>query len=234
MDKNKSPFIGLLVAIFIITSWLGLLIVLLTQPTMPMFLALPLMLLQTFLFTGLFITAHDAMHGTLAPEYPKLNHGLGRISVLLYALFSYSKLKLKHGFHHKYPGTEKDPDFHEPGKPQVINWYFRFIRNYLSLQQIIGMALIFNILLHLFNIQWLNLILFWVIPSLLSTIQLFYFGTYLPHRKTDIGFPDNHRANSMQYPKWISFITCFHFGGFHWEHHLFPGTPWWLLPQRKK
>ena len=28
----------------------------------------------------------------------------------------------------------------------------------------------------------------------------------------------------------LSLLTCYHFGGYHHEHHLHPGVPWWRLP----
>ena len=73
---------------------------------------IPLMItLQTFLYTGLFITTHDAMHGLVLPKHPTLNNYIGCLAVLLYALFSYTKLRKKHQEHHKFPASNKDPDF---------------------------------------------------------------------------------------------------------------------------
>ena len=40
----------------------------------------------------------------------------------------------------------------------------------------VGMAIVFQILEYVLGIPTLNLILFWVSPALLSTLQLFYFG----------------------------------------------------------
>lgn len=68
-------------------------------------------LLQAFLYTGLFITAHDAMHRTVSPNR-KINDLIGRISSLLFGGMSYSKLLKNHHLHHKYPASEKDPDFY--------------------------------------------------------------------------------------------------------------------------
>jgi len=75
-----------------------------------------------------------------------------------------------------------------------------------------------------------NLLLFWVAPALLSTFQLFYFGTYLPHRLPAAGYDNMHRAVSSNYPVWLSLLTCFHFG-YHLEHHVQPVVPWWRLPR---
>lgn len=70
---------------------------------------------------------------------------------------------------------------------------------------------------------------FFMLPAILASMQLFYFGTYLPHRHRDGAFADRHRSRSNEYGWLASLMTCFHFG-YHHEHHLSPGTPWWALP----
>ncbi|MBU2045143.1 MAG: fatty acid desaturase, partial [Bacteroidetes bacterium] len=49
-------------------------------------------LIQMHLYTGLFITAHDAMHGTVAPKNKNLNNFLGQVCTVCYALFPFQKL----------------------------------------------------------------------------------------------------------------------------------------------
>lgn len=68
------------------------------------------MLVQTHLFTGLFITAHDAMHGTISPN-TRLNNWIGRMALYLFALNSWKKLLPKHHEHHRYVATDDDPDY---------------------------------------------------------------------------------------------------------------------------
>lgn len=183
--------------------------------------------LQTFLYTGLFITAHDAMHGTVSPKHPRVNDAVGWVAVALYALFSFSGLRTWHHDHHKSPGVpHDDPDFHDGKHTGFWAWYFHFLRHYVTWKQLVGMALVFNALHHLAGFSLVHLLAFWVMPSLLSTLQLFFFGTYLPHR----GHPSNpHHARSNAYPPWLSFLTCYHFG-YHLEHHESPWAPWWHLP----
>ena len=60
-------------------------------------------------------------------------------------------------------------------------------------------------------------------------IQLFYFGTYLPHRASLIPFADQRRAHNSRFGYWPSLLTCFHFGH-HRTHHQPPYVPWWGLP----
>jgi len=223
---------GLIIAIIIIATWALSLISFLTRDLNnfhPLLILLAIVW-QIFLYTGLFITAHDAMHGAVFPGSRKINNAIGTFVVFVYALFSYKNLLNKHWDHHKYPASPKDPDFHDGIHKNFLQWYVHFIKNYISWKQILGIAIIFNVLLHLFHIPIQNLLLFWVTPSLLSTFQLFHFGTVLPHRETSEGYKDKHRARSVRLPVLLSFLTCYHFGGFHWEHHAYPNVAWWRLP----
>ena len=102
----------------------------------------------------------------------------------------------------------------------------------MSIFQLIGLALIFQVLEHIVGLSALNIALFWALPPIVSSFQLFYFGTYLPHRGEVESFEDAHHARSNEYSVLWSFLTCCHFG-YHWEHHQYPGTPWWLLPQKR-
>lgn len=240
-SSKVDSYKGFAIALCIMIGWLVHLIFALSQDAFvlhPLQSALHL-LVQTFLFTGLFITAHDAMHGAVCRHYRRINHFLGLTSVRLYALFSYKKLWNKHWEHHRHVATPyADPDFHDGIHKGFIRWYLHFLMNYIGWQQIVGMALIFNIFLHLFHIPIQSLLLFWVLPSLLSTIQLFYFGTYLPHKEpnpsaSDGGYTNRHRSQTNNFSVWLSFLTCYHFG-YHYEHHEFPATPWWKLPEKHR
>lgn len=191
--------------------------------------------LRTFLHTGLFVTAHDAMHGTVAIDSPRLNHFIGRLCTTLYAFLSYSALQSKHQLHHQHPATALDPDFWEGG---MGRWYLQFMRSYLvgaSWRQIwtllLGMAAIFIGLHGLGQVSIANLLLFWVLPILLSSLQLFYFGTFLPHHTpATLG---KHRSRSSNLSTIWSVLTCYHFG-YHWEHHEYPQLPWYKLPSVKE
>lgn len=230
--KKYPKSTGILIAALIISLWGISLWLLLTTPLPLLSLwVIPAILWQTFLYTGLFITAHDAMHGSVSPNHPLLNRAIGRTAVTLYALFSYRKLHSEHRRHHRNPGSREDPDFHAPGQTGFWRWYLHFMRHYLTWLQLLGMALVFNLMRYLLQIPVSNLLLFWVAPALLSTFQLFYFGTYLPHRESTQPFVDAHNARSLSYPVWWSFLSCYHFGGYHHEHHLSPHTPWWRLPK---
>jgi beta-carotene ketolase (CrtW type) len=180
------------------------------------------------LYTGVFITAHDAIHGVVAPGNPKLNYALGWISAKVFAYNNYKVLSGKHHLHHKYSGTFDDPDYHE-GNPNFVMWYYSFLMEYVSWKQILFMAVTYNLLKLVF--PWENLVVFWMIPAFLSTFQLFFFGTYLPHRGEHHNAPLNARSQTLNHV-W-AFITCYFFG-YHMEHHAYPYLPWWRLPKARE
>ncbi|MET0573643.1 MAG: fatty acid desaturase, partial [Pedobacter agri] len=163
------------------------------------------------------------MHGTIASNRT-VNNAVGYISVFLYAGFFYNGLYRKHHRHHQHVHTSNDPDFAPHG---FWRWYLSFMLNYVTVIQLVIMAIAFNVLK--IWIDEKNLLLFWVLPSLLSTFQLFYFGTYLPHK----GEHDNiHHSSTLPKNHFMAFITCYFFG-YHFEHHEKPYTPWWQLYKTK-
>jgi beta-carotene ketolase (CrtW type) len=187
-------------------------------------------LVMTHLYTGLFITAHDAMHGTVAPDMPWLNNLLGFICTILDAYNNFGLLRRKHHLHHQYVGTVDDPDFHNGPTENFVLWFFKFLKEYVSWIQILLMAITFNLLYRLF-FPLPNVVLYWMLPAVLSTLQLFFFGTYMPHRgqhETN----NIHKSGSLTKNHIWAFLTCYFFG-YHYEHHDSPGTPWWRLWQKK-
>jgi len=186
-----------------------------------------LILLQTHLYTGLFITSHDSIHGVVSTKYPKINDALGKFCTILFAFNQYEKLRTKHHMHHNHVNTEKDPDVHQGN---FFIWWFKFMWQYVTWQQVLAMAITYNIL-KLWFPMW-NLILMWELPAILSTLQLFYFGTYLPHRGThEEGNAQQSRSQSKNHMR--AFISCYFFG-YHYEHHAYPYLPWWKLPLAKE
>jgi beta-carotene ketolase (CrtW type) len=222
---------GLIRGLLILGAWAGsvaggLFLVPVTINTIPGIV--PLIVWIAFLYTGMFITAHDAMHRTLLPRDPWWNDFVGQTCVRLFALFSYAKLRDKHAEHHRDPGTQADPDYHDGRHRGLLAWYFHFMWEYVTARQITGMGIVFITLWLVLGAPVANVILFWALPAILSTWQLFYFGTYLPHREPIHGYTNPHHARSNAYPRWLSFLTCYHFG-YHLEHHEYPFVPWWKL-----
>ena len=91
---------GVLIALLVIISWaLHLAYMLLLQPVNLLDVWFWVhMLIQTWLFTGLFITAHDSMHGTISANR-KLNNVIGFSATLLFAGMWYPMLIKKHKMH---------------------------------------------------------------------------------------------------------------------------------------
>lgn len=222
---------GLAIALLILSLWLLSFVCLLSinLNDFPKWFIAIAVLWQMFLSTGLFITAHDAMHGSVIPHNPKLNAIVGSITVFIYGMFSYKQLLQKHWQHHHFPASAKDPDFHNGIQTNPIAWYIHFMKNYWGWRQLIGFTVFYYIVKDIFHIPFSNLILFWIIPLVLSSLQLFYFGTFLPHHQPTEGYTNPHRAQTSSLPIFWSFITCYHFG-YHEEHHEYPNVAWWQLP----
>jgi beta-carotene ketolase (CrtW type) len=221
---------GLLIAIIIILAWI-------THLVYSLFFVVPdftapgfylHILLQGYLFTGLFITGHDAMHGTVSSNRT-INQVIGWISTFLFAGLNYKKLIKNHGLHHQYPAQEKDPDFYIESQ-NFFRWFGVFMYRYVTIWQILIMAAAYNIL-HIWFTD-VKLVSLWIVPAFLGTLQMFYFGVYVPHK-----YP--HKYNMRPYNSrtqrknhlW-AMLSCYFFG-YHFEHHDSPRTPWWQLYTKK-
>ena len=219
---------GVFIALLVIISWAShLAYMLLLQPVNLLDVWFWVhMLIQTWLFTGLFITAHDSMHGTISANR-KLNNVIGFSATLLFAGMWYPMLIKKHKMHHVNPGTALDPDYYT-GKQNFFIWWFSFMKSYVTIWQILIMAGLFNLGLLFFS--EIQLIVLWIIPSILATFQLFYFGTFLPHQlphTTEMGI---YKSRTLKKNHLWAMLSCYFFG-FHYEHHASPQTPWWKLYQ---
>jgi beta-carotene/zeaxanthin 4-ketolase len=235
LNQRADSAIGIAIAITIIGFWIISLVLLLPLPLsqvpwIGIFLAVTI---RSFLHTGLFILAHDAIHASLVPNSKLINRAIGRLAIWLYAFFPYEECRTKHWQHHRHPAQVGDPDFHDGIDDRPIFWYLKFMREYLPFWQMVrfigNFSLIWGITSYVWDINLTNLLIFWILPLSISSIQLFLFGTYLPHREHHARSSNLHRARSSQDPIWWSFLTCYHFG-YHWEHHEYPQTPWYRLP----
>lgn len=221
---------GIFIAISIIILWLSHLIYTLTFINVSFsssFFYLHI-LIQAYLYTGLFITGHDAMHGTIT-DSKKINKAIGTVATFLFAGLSYNKLIKNHFMHHKHPGEESDPDFYTKSQNFFL-WWAVFMKRYTTITQLIIMAIAFNVLTIWFND--ITLIFFWVIPAFLGTFQLFFFGTYLPHKYPHTESMQPHNARSQKKNHLWAMLSCYYFG-YHHEHHESPRTPWWQMYKLK-
>ena len=235
-QQRRQTVIGLALAAAIAFGWLALHIysVFFHPLHGSGLLVAPLLVaLLTWLDVGLFIVAHDAMHGSLAPGRALVNRFVGRLALLLYAGFWMDRLKPKHFRHHQHVGTDDDPDFSTRHATRFWPWYVAFIRNYFTWKEFAVLNVLVYSYILLLGARPESVLLFWGLPAILSSLQLFYFGTYLPHRHDEQPFLDRHNARSNQFGWLLSLLTCFHFG-YHREHHHSPSTPWWRLPAERR
>lgn len=235
MTVTRQTTIGLTLAALILGGWLSLHVWgIFFQPLTgaALFAAPVLILVQSWLGAGIFIVAHDAMHGSLAPGRPRLNAAVGQACVGAYAAFSYRSLNTCHHQHHRAPGSGADPDFHADRPDAFLAWFYAFFTRYFGLREFAIVTAVLAAYLFILNANPLNLMVFWGLPAILSALQLFVFGTWLPHRHEhhSPAFTDRHNARTLPMSWTMSLLTCFHFG-LHHEHHLSPNTPWWHLPQ---
>ena len=221
---------GLIIALLILILWFSHLLysLLYVNPALSDPLFYLHILLQGYLYTGLFITAHDAMHGSISRN-KFLNNMIGRTASFLFAGLSYKQLLKNHIAHHSNPGEDKDPDFYSKSQNFFI-WWFVFMKRYTTITQLIIMAALFNVL----KIWFVEsaIFSFWVIPAFLGTLQLFYFGTYIPHKYPHTGKMKPHNARTLKKNHLWGMLTCYFFG-YHFEHHDSPRTPWWQLYKLK-
>ena len=236
-QQRRQGLAGLTIAAGLVAAWLaihvaGIFLWIWRPATVPV--ALLLVIVQTWLSTGLFIVAHDAMHGSLAPGRPRVNTAVGTLCLGLYAALSYRQLRPKHSAHHRYPGSAQDPDFHAGEPRRVMPWFVHFFTGYYTHGQILRITAVALVYVFVLGARLENIVIFWAVPALLALGQLFVFGTYLPHRHGTGRFADAHNARSSNFSRRMSLLTCFNFGGYHHEHHLDPATPWWLLPSRRE
>ncbi len=163
------------------------------------------------------------MHGAVSRVRP-LNHALGAIAAFLFAGFSYRRLIRNHHLHHRDPVSEHDPDF-LVGSRSFWRWFLTFLWRYATVLQVVVMAAAYNGL-HWAGVPEPRIWAFFVAPAFLAALQLFFFGTYLPHRLPVEAPPHRARSQGRNHP-W-ALLSCYFFG-YHHEHHASPSTPWWLL-----
>ncbi|WP_207101673.1 fatty acid desaturase [Paracoccus shandongensis] len=228
----SSSLVGVALAVGVICAWIALHVFAvwhLDAVGSPA-LAVACLIGLTWLSVGLFIVAHDAMHGAILPGRPRVNAAVGTVALMLFAGFSWRKMIVKHMAHHRHAGTDDDPDFSHGGP---LAWYVAFLRTYFGWREfwVLGGAVILYALV--LGPRW-PYVAFWALPSILASMQLFVFGTWLPHRPGRDAFPDRHNARSTRIGDSLSLLTCFHFGGYHHEHHLYPSVPWWRLPSTRR
>jgi beta-carotene/zeaxanthin 4-ketolase len=232
--RRRQAIVGLALFALVLGAWLAIhvwamfsfTITLGNWPLVPVVFAV-----QCWLSVGMFIVAHDAMHGSLVPGRARINGVIGALLLIVYAGFGWRQLRNAHFAHHAHVGTADDPDFHAANPRDFWPWYRAFLKRYFGWQSMVYVWSVVLIYFFVADVPPLNILLMYGLPAIASSLQLFYFGTYRPHRHEADAFADRHRARSNDYGTLASLFSCFHFG-YHHEHHVSPNVPWWKLPQR--
>ena len=237
-ESDQQRDLGLVFAAVITAIWLISLVgcLLLNLDLLPISTLIPLVLLRTFVHTGLFIIGHDAMHGTLSPNRSKLNNFIGTASLILYAGLSYQRCKSNHDLHHLKAETERDPDYLNHPDHSALRWFWDFLRRYMSVRPLTILISCWLVLITLIPSTGqqaiLSVTLFCTLPLILSALQLFFVGTWFPHHLNKNN-PHRQTPRSLTVHPLLSFAACYHFG-YHREHHLSPSTPWFDLPRLRQ
>lgn len=243
--RSAQRVIGIALAVAIAGSWLaihawGMFVFQLTSTNWP--LALAVAGVQCWLSVGVFIVCHDAMHGTLVPGRPRVNGAIGAVLLALYAGFAWKQLRDAHFAHHKLAGRAGDPDFDEHNPGHFWRWYATFFRRYFGWRSLVFVHMVVGIYWLVLDIPMAQIVLLYGLPALGSSLQLFYFGTFRPHRhvagedaasRGPTSFADHHNTRSEEFGTLASLASCFHFG-YHLEHHRRPDVPWWALPGARR
>ena len=233
---RRQAVIGLTLAAAVVAAWLSIHVFAmfffeLTWASLP--LALLLAAVQCWLSVGLFIISHDAMHGSLVPGARRINSAIGAALLFLYAGFSWKRMRSAHFDHHRLAGKPGDPDFDEDNPSHFWRWYGTFLKRYFGKQSILFVSSVVTIYWLVLGVPVQNIVLLYGLPAIASSMQLFYFGTYRPHRHDERGFADRHNARSDDFGSFASLASCFHFG-YHHEHHCRADIPWWALPRIRR
>jgi beta-carotene ketolase (CrtW type) len=243
--RTAQGVIGAGLAALIAGGWLGIhfwgmFIFELSWTNWPV--ALALAGVQCWLSVGVFIVCHDAMHGSLIPGRPRLNGAIGAVLLALYAGFAWRQLRAAHFAHHKLAGRAGDPDFDEHHPDDFWRWYGTFFRRYFGWRSLVFVHTVVGIYWLVLDVPMAQIVLLYGLPALGSSLQLFYFGTFRPHRHLSgpdaadfaaKSFADHHNTRSEDFGVIASLATCFHFG-YHLEHHRRPDVPWWALPGARR
>jgi beta-carotene ketolase (CrtW type) len=175
-------------------------------------------------FTGLFIFAHEAIHGTLVPEFPALGHVLGRLFATVYALVDYDLLRANHWKHHGHVASDADPDFDPSGRLLVHG--FRFMRRYLRWYSVPLLALVGHLLGQAgYSAAMIGA---YVAPVLLSTLVVFTVGIHLVHHPVLLARHaggDPQRSVCIDLGRVGSALVILNFN-VHWNHHAHPRLSW--------
>ena len=175
-------------------------------------------------FTGLFILAHEAIHGTLWPGWPRLGHACGRLFAFAYASMDYGTLRANHWEHHRAPGRDGDPDAHPGGRflPHLAAFALRYLRWW----QVLILVAAGNRLGEAGHTR--AMLCAYVGPVVASTLVVFTVGIFLVHHPALLALGEadpRHRAVGVDLGPLGSLFAILFFNT-HWLHHEHPQLTW--------
>lgn len=212
----------------IVLSWVWLMVYFASRPwnSIAWYVWVGGVALQAYLYSGIFIIVHDCIHGSFSRKYPKLNAIVGHTLSQCYGFVNYAVLRKSHYLHHLHPATLPDPDYHANEK--FWHWYASFLKAYLSWRQFWLFTAAFALAIA-FRVDLISLLLIWRLPAIFSSLQLFYFGVWLPHKNYhQQSNTAHHNARNLDYSLPVSILACYNFG-YHLHHHQKPQLSWWRL-----
>ncbi len=164
-----------------------------------------------FIYSGVIIAlqVHAILHGHFHKNR-RFNEFLASFILFLNGPITYNAIRRKHLDHHKYFGTDKDPDNLRANS--VFDFWYRIMMSYKEKWTIV-LNIIGVLLLSFFSKKsWFVLFLIIVVSKSLTALLVASFGGYLPHQT---------KFNEKIIPKWFCYIISIG-NMYHLEHHKYP------------
>jgi beta-carotene ketolase (CrtW type) len=180
-----------------------------------------------FCFTGLFILAHEAIHQTLVPGWPRLGHAFGWLFAFAFVFMDYGTLRARHSEHHGSPGRDADPDAHPSGR--FLPHFASFLYRYLRIWQVALLVLAGNAVGQAGHTR--AMLCAYVAPAIASTLIVFAVGIFLVHHpklRAAGAADERHRSVGVDLGGAGSLLAILFFNT-HWLHHEHPQLNWLQL-----
>ena len=206
---------------------------------------LPAIALNSVLAFWCFTVMHDAGHNALSLN-KSLNDGLGRLAAIPLTLMPILKSwRYLHSQHHRFANGPEDPDLYSHAGPKwlyPLRWMtldYGIAAYYAPIekdrpaaeQKETRQSLIFFltiVALSIFTGYWLELLLFWYIPSRFAVLFLALAFDFLPHFPHEVTQKDSmyKATNNRIGLEWL-LSPILLYQNYHLVHHLYPLVPFY-------